>query len=106
MPQVRAIALKKLEDQREALEGMMASADDSDAAHYSLLSGTIERFLKDPTTAPSLPSPPAAPPGAPIGQWPQDYLAGSDWISEAGFGVTTNPWLEAFDLPWFWVPGR
>jgi hypothetical protein len=106
MPQVRAIALKKLEDQREALEGMMASADDSDAAHYSLLSGTIERFLKDPTTAPSLPPPPVAPPGAPIGQWPQDYLAGSEWISEVGFGVTTNPWLQAFDLPWFWVPGR
>jgi len=104
MPQVRAIALKKLEDQREALEGMMASADDSDTAHYSLLSGTIERFLKDPTTAPSLPSPLAAPPGAPIGQWPQDYLAGSEWISAMGFGVKTNPWLEAFDLPWFRVP--
>jgi len=106
MPQVRAIALKKLEDQKEALEGMMASADDSDAAHYSLLSGTIERFLKDPTTPPSLPSPLAAPPGAPIGQWPQDYLAGSEWISEMGFGVSTNPWLEAFDLPWSWTPGR
>lgn len=103
MPQVRAIALKKLEDQKEALEGMMASADDSDAAHYSLLSGTIERFLKDPTTAPSLPSAPAAPPGAPIGQWVQDYLAGSEWITEMGFGVITNPWLEAFDLPWLRV---
>jgi len=45
MPQLRAISLKRLEDQREALEGMTASADDSDAAHYSLLSGTIERFL-------------------------------------------------------------
>ncbi|MBT8397779.1 MAG: zinc-dependent metalloprotease, partial [Gemmatimonadetes bacterium] len=36
MPQVRAIALKKLEDQREALVGMMASADDSETAHLSL----------------------------------------------------------------------
>lgn len=106
MPQVRAVALKKLEDQREALEGMMGSADDSDAAHFSLLSGTIERFLEDPTTAPALPTAPSAPPGAPIGQWPQDYLAGSEWISEMGLGSTRNPWLEAFDLPWFWSPGR
>jgi hypothetical protein len=105
MPQVRAVALKKLDDQREALEGMMASADDSDAAHYFLLSGTIQRFLDDPTTPPALPTPPAAPPGAPIGQWPQDYLDGSQWIREMGFGIAGNPWLEAFDLPWNWYPG-
>ena len=76
---------------------MVASADDSDAAHYSLLSGTIGRFLKDPTTAPTLPSLPAAPPGAPIGQWPQDYLEGSEWITEMGYGVAP---------PWFWAPGK
>jgi hypothetical protein len=105
MPQVRAIALKKLEDQKEVLDGMMGSAEDSDAAHYFLLSGTIERFLEDPTTPPSLPSLPSAPPGAPIGQWPQDYLAGSEWITGMGFGAATNPWLEAFDLPWSWTPG-
>ena len=69
-------------------------------------SGTIERFIEDPTTAPSLPSPPAAPPGAPIGLWPQDYLAGSEWIVEMGFGVSSNPWLDAFDLPGYWFPGR
>jgi hypothetical protein len=105
MPQVRAIALKKLEDQRETLEGMVPSATDSEAAHYAFLTGTIERFLKDPTTPPSLPATPAAPPGAPIGYWPQDYLAGSEWIAEVGFGAATNPWLEAFDLPWGRVPG-
>jgi hypothetical protein len=105
MPQVRAVALKKLEDRKEALEGLMASADDSDAAHYSLLSGTIERFLEDPTTAPALPSAPAAPPGAPIGLWPQDYLAGSEWMADLGTGATSNPWLEAFGLPSYWVPG-
>jgi len=78
----------------------MASADESDAAHFFLLSEAIGRFLKDPTTAPSLPSPPAAPPGAPIGQWPQDYLAGSEWIVEMGFGAASNPWLDSFDLGW------
>jgi hypothetical protein len=105
MPQVRAIALKRLEDRMETLEGMVASADDSDAAHYSLLSGTIERFLEDPTTPPTLPATPAAPPGAPIGLIPQDYLAGSEWITALGFGAASNPWLEAFDLYHGWTPG-
>ncbi len=68
MPQVRAVALKKLENQRGALEGMMASADDSDAAHYFLLSGNhrtvpggslrLRRLFRLRR---------AAPPGAPIG---------------------------------------
>jgi hypothetical protein len=98
MPQVRAVALKKLSDQREALDGMVAGAEEAEAAHYALLSGTIERFLKDPTTMPSVPATPAAPPGAPIGSWPLDYLAGSEWIADMGFGAPTNPWLEAFDL--------
>jgi hypothetical protein len=105
MPQVRAIALKKLQDQKDALEGMTAGADEAEAAHWVLLSGTIERFLKDPTAMPSVPSAPAAPPGAPIGSWPQEYLAGSEWIAEIGFGASTNPWLEALDPPWGWVPG-
>ena len=105
MPQVRAIALKKLEDQKEALGGMVASADESESAHLSLLSGTIERFLKDPTTPPTVPGAPSAPPGAPIGQWPQDYLAGSEWIEAMGFGADTDPWLEAFQDLWFREPG-
>jgi hypothetical protein len=105
MPQVRAIALKKLEEQSEALESMMASANESDAAHYSLLSRTIGRFLKDPTAAPSLPAPPAAPPGAPIGQWPQDYLAGSEWIVEMGCGAAMNSWIEGLGSEWNWGSG-
>jgi hypothetical protein len=105
MPQVRATALKELEELMGSLEGMEAEADDLDAAHYALLSGTIERFMKDPTTPPSLPATPAAPPGAPIGLVPQDFLAGSDWITATGFGAAENPWLEALDLPWGWVPG-
>ncbi len=59
----------------------MASADESDAAHYFLLSGTIERFLKDPTTAPALPSAPSAPPGAPIGLVPQELLGSLNCLS-------------------------
>ncbi len=105
MPQVRAIALKKLEDQKEALAGLMASAGESEIAHLSLLSGTIERFLKDPTTPPTVPGAPSAPPGAPIGQWPQDYLAGSEWIEAMGFGADPDPWLEAFQDLWFRGPG-
>lgn len=105
MPQVRAVALKNLEDQKGTLDGMMATADDSDAAHYSFLSGTIERFLEDPTTAPTLPATPAAPPGAPIGGGPADYLAGSEWIRALGSGTGPNPWLEALNPPPAWFPG-
>jgi len=99
MPQVRAIALEKLSDRKEALDGMRARATEADAAHYALLSNTIERFLEDPTTMPSIPDTPAAPPGAPIGLWPQDYLAGSEWISGMGSGSSTSVWMEWFDLP-------
>jgi hypothetical protein len=100
MPQVRAIALHKLEEQAETLEGMTASADESDTAHYSHLSGAIHRFLKDPTALATFPPTPAAPPGAPIGSWPMDYLEGSEWIAGPGLGSGPNPWLDAFGLSW------
>lgn len=101
MPQVRAIALKKLEERNEALTEMMASADESDGAHLSHLSGAIQRFLKDPTATSSLPTIPNAPPGAPIGSWPMDYLDGSWWIGDHGHGSLSDPWLDTFGLPWF-----
>jgi hypothetical protein len=107
MPQVRAVALQSLESQQEALEGMMGSAGDADAAHYAFLFGTIERFLEDPSTAPALPPPPNAPPGAPIGLSPMDYLEGSSWIMDRGFGAAWGPWLDAMELPWYWwTPGE
>jgi hypothetical protein len=105
MPQARAIALRKLDSRKDALEDMIEGADESDAAHYFLLAETIDRFLEDPTAAPALPSAPAAPPGAPIGLYPQDYLAGSEWITAMGFGVASTPWLDAFDLSHGWIPG-
>jgi hypothetical protein len=106
MPQVRAIALRKLEEQAETLEGMTASADESDEAHYSHLSGVIRRFLKDPTAVPTLPSIPAAPPGAPIGSWPMDYLEGSWWIMDPGLGSRFDAKMDALELPWSWDPGN
>ena len=106
MPQVRAIALKKLEEQGESLEGMVASADESDAAHYSHLAGAIERLLKDPTTAPSLPSIPNAPPGAPIGSWPMDYLEGSWWLLDLNHGSVSDPWMDALELSPYRDPGE
>jgi hypothetical protein len=105
MPQVRAVALHRLKAQKAALDGMVASAADSDAAHYSFLSATIERFLKDPTAQPGFPTPPSAPPGAPIGGGPVDYLAGSEWIAALGNTRPGNPWWDAFGRPGSWVPG-
>jgi hypothetical protein len=105
MPQVRAIALHKLDTQKEVLEDMIDGADESDAAHYFLLSETIDGFLDDPSTPPTLPATPAAPPGAPIGLIPQDYLAGSKWITGVGFGAASNPWLDAFRHSGLWDPG-
>jgi hypothetical protein len=101
MPQVRAVALSALESRKVTLDGMTATADPADAAHFSLLSGTIDRFLKDPTTAPALPAPPNAPPGAPIGLSPQDYLGGSEWIGQMGPESMANPWMEfLYEIAW------
>lgn len=51
-------------------------------------------------------STPIAPPGEPIGQSAMDFLMGSDWITALGSGAGSNPWLEAYGLPPFRVPGR
>jgi len=105
MPQVRAVALSQLEDRGESLRGMMASASSAESSHFSLLAGSIERFLEDPSAPPFLPGAPNAPPGAPIGSMPQDYLAGSEWISGSGAGFGDSMWSRAFDLLCYWLPG-
>jgi hypothetical protein len=66
MPQVRAIATLKL---RQRIRNTGASpASEPEAAHTALLAADIERFLNRPAAPYSLPTIPAVPPGAPIGE--------------------------------------
>jgi hypothetical protein len=75
MPQVRAVASLRLQRRTGALQGMLASADDANAAHYALLARDVDRFMNRPAQTFSSPGTPVAPPGAPIGD------PGMDWLS-------------------------
>ena len=82
MPQVRAIATSRLQQMvhhiHSALEGHDADGMtplDADQAHLALLGADIARLLHRPAEAYSSPSTPAAPPGAPIGQAAENWVA-------------------------------
>ena len=101
MPQVRAIASRRL----ERLKNMAAErsqADDGDAAHFALLAGDIQRFQDRPYGALAAPGAPSAPPGAPIGSPALDWIGGSG--GPAGFlldasGLGNFEWLAEL-VPW------
>jgi hypothetical protein len=72
--QVRAIASLKLQRLAARL-GINGTKTDADVAQHTLLAADIKRFLERPAqTATVLPAAPA-PPGAPIGEAAQDWLA-------------------------------
>jgi hypothetical protein len=75
MPQVRAIAMAKLESRRAEMQRTMTSADESDAAHFALLTRDIERMMAMPAAPYSPPLLADAPPGAPIGEPAMDWLS-------------------------------
>ena len=74
--QVRAIASLKLQDLARVRTA--ASPDVSERAHRTLLAADIKRFLERPVVEAQawrwIPASPA-PPGAPIGDMPLDWLA-------------------------------
>ena len=73
--QVRAIAAFKLEKLAARLRAATAAAGDAERAQHNLLAADIKRFLDRPAD-PARPMPaPDAPPGAPIGDYPEDWLA-------------------------------
>ncbi len=73
-PQVRAVASLKLQRLADRIRDA-GSKVDADVAHHTLLAADIKRFLERPADAwTRLPAAPA-PPGAPIGDAPQDWLA-------------------------------
>jgi hypothetical protein len=79
--QVRATASLKLSKLAARLKAPLAAKSEADTAQRALLAADIKRFLErplDPTRP--LPHPaPDAPPGAPIGELAQDWLARPRW---------------------------
>ena len=76
--QVRALAtarLVSLADRMKATPG----ADVSDRAAHALLASDIQRFLERPSDPSKAILPPSAPPGAPIGDVPMNWLEPAPW---------------------------
>jgi hypothetical protein len=78
--QVRAIASMKLQKLAARLRAAVAKSE-ADTAQNTLLAADIKRFLERPgDPARPVPHPaPDAPPGAPIGDMPLDWLAPAPW---------------------------
>jgi len=103
--QVRAIASLKLDRIRQrSATGATAAAGmgDSERAHRQLLAADIKRFMErgmvDAMGGKILP-PSAAPPGAPIGDM------GQDWLARPGFGRVQNDWDDINPEMWlFYQP--
>jgi hypothetical protein len=79
--QVRAIASLKLSKLAARLRTPVAAKTEADTAQRALLSADIKRFLERPLdpTRPIRHAAPDAPPGAPIGELAQDWLARPRW---------------------------
>jgi hypothetical protein len=76
--QVRAIASLKLSKLAARLRGEVVPSE-PEQAQRMLLAADIKRFLERPAD-PARPMPaPDAPPGAPIGDYPLDWLAPAPW---------------------------
>jgi hypothetical protein len=76
--QVRAIASLKLQKLAAKLKAT-ASPNEADEAQNTLIAADIKRFLERPGEVTRTPHAPDAPPGAPIGDFPLDWLAHPKW---------------------------
>ena len=79
--QVRAIASLKLQKLAARLRASSATKAEADQAQHTLLAADIRRFLERPIDegAKMMPTAPA-PPGAPIGDVPLDWLARPPYV--------------------------
>ena len=76
--QVRATASLKLSKLAARLRAVAARTD-ADAAQRTLIAADIKRFLERPAEVARIVPAPDAPPGAPIGDLPNDWLAAPPW---------------------------
>ena len=76
--QARAIASWKLQRLAERLR-VANGKGEADRAQHTLLAANIKRFLERPAEVAQLLPAPNAPPGAPIGDLGQSWLAAPDW---------------------------
>ena len=76
--EVRAIASMKLSKLAARAKATVAKTE-VDTAHRTLLAADIKRFLERPAEVAHVIPPPDAPPGAPIGEPAQDWLARPRW---------------------------
>jgi hypothetical protein len=76
--QARAIASMKLQRLAERLR-LATGKSEPDRAQHTLLAANIKRFLERPAEVARLMLAPSAPPGAPIGDLGQNWLASPDW---------------------------
>ncbi|OLD15111.1 MAG: hypothetical protein AUJ01_12915 [Acidobacteria bacterium 13_1_40CM_3_65_5] len=76
--QVRAIASLKLSKLAARLKTAPAK-NEADTAQRTLIAADIKRFLERPAEVARIIPAPDAPPGAPIGDMPQDWLAPPPW---------------------------
>jgi hypothetical protein len=81
MPQVRAIASESLTHMTgKPLASADEPTDGGDLAMGGLLAADIKRFLERPMEPIKSPSTYEAPPGAPIGDYPNEWLAQPSWV--------------------------
>jgi hypothetical protein len=86
MSQVRAIASQTLVELHGELEAQEAMGGNQ-GAHSALLARDIQRFLTRPAEAYALPTAPAAPPGAPIGDPALDYIGAWSGLDFGSLGL-------------------
>lgn len=76
--QVRAVASMKLQKLAARLRAQIGKPE-SDVAQHTLLAADIKRFLERPAEVARMLPAPGAPPGAPIGDLGQNWLASPAW---------------------------
>jgi Met-zincin/Domain of unknown function (DUF5117) len=79
MPQVRAIASRALTDMQHP-DFNSASIAPGDTTAHQLMAADIKRFLERPMEPIRTPATFDAPPGAPIGDMPLDWLTPPSWV--------------------------